>query len=601
MQAWAGIAERAAALVAHIVALFIHVMTSREGPSVATIAAIASAALVAAFLLQRRGAVAKELIQHKDETPPTKKSTTKDSGQARQRRMTLEESLQKDSDLTVKPIGTVRSIYRLCVGTPRQGLLAPNARGRLELDSSVVSQDAVLELDGFSHVWVIFVFHLNTIAKNQQIPSKIAPPSLGGGKKVGVLATRSPHRVNPIGMTLCKLVSITTRLATKAQQPSSPKTILNVSGLDLVDGTPILDIKPYVPHYDSVPFDQVRLPSWVSGGLATRRQVDIQPTALEELELILSQQPNALDFYGSHVGDSSIDETMKSITNCIVEVLSIDVRSVWQTNKARANKFQAERAGRVQDVMSDGIVVAQSENTNSGQCCTQQLDNLLVCYTVQAPEQHARNTSQGSGAEDVVLVNSIQLLTTTDTPKSNTCVEDVVREEATFNNVACSPVNWNAKNGDNQQRNENIATTVVSRSMTTAPPTDADYKSLKSYWGEAAARNTPTGLLPKENDFQRQQKCFVFSDKPITPVRPQKANTNSLSNSEVAVVEFVSSDETKMTPPPRAKKSVPPTFVDDEVPHVVSPLPVVESNEQETAADRDMVDEKTEKDVERLA
>lgn len=101
--------------VAHI-ALVIDAMSSRQAPAAAAIAAVASAAL-AAFMLQRRR-VAKLL---EDEELPTKNNTT--GGGQHQRRLTLEELL-KDGDLTVKPIGTVRSIYRLCVGTPRQGVSA---------------------------------------------------------------------------------------------------------------------------------------------------------------------------------------------------------------------------------------------------------------------------------------------------------------------------------------------------------------------------------------------------------------------------------------------------------------------------------------------
>ena len=161
--------------------------------------------------------------------------------------------------------------------------------------------------------------------------------------------------MNPIGMTLCKLDSIT--LPSK----HSPNTVLNVSGLDLCEGTPILDIKPYVPHYDSVPAEQVRLPSWVSGGLATRRPVHMESKALNELEAILANDPNALEFYGERSGDKSLKDTMKEATHSIAEVLSIDVRSKWQTQKARESKFQAERAGRIQKVIANDSSVSETE------------------------------------------------------------------------------------------------------------------------------------------------------------------------------------------------------------------------------------------------
>lgn len=183
---------------------------------------------------------------------------------------------EQDGVVSVKPIGVVRSVYRLCVGTPRQGLLSPQSRGRIELTVDNAS-DMLDGLEGFSHIWVFFVFHLNAVSKSNKPPTKIAPSALGG-KKVEVLATRSPHRNNPIGMTLCKLDSIRTSGGSKkkSQRKSSGMlVVLNISGLDLVDGTPVLDVKPYVPHYVSAEGLVLRLPIWVRGGLEIERDEGI--------------------------------------------------------------------------------------------------------------------------------------------------------------------------------------------------------------------------------------------------------------------------------------------------------------------------------------
>ena len=149
-----------------------------------------------------------------------------------------------------------------------------------------MTADAVQGLEDYSHVWNVFVFHLNTVSKKKKnsnnqsnsVPSKIAPPALGG-TKVGVLASRSPHRFNPIGMTLAKLERIETKRIynqndledytdagvnsennnprdnrkKKKTKASQLVTSLYLSGLDLVDGTPVLDIKPYVATYDAPP------------------------------------------------------------------------------------------------------------------------------------------------------------------------------------------------------------------------------------------------------------------------------------------------------------------------------------------------------------
>lgn len=317
---------------------------------------------------------------------------------SRKKKLTIEEDMLEG--LLVKRIGTIRSIYRLCVGTPRQGLLAPNARGCIELeklgDSSTAS--SVIGLEGYSHIWIVFVFHLNTKSRNaKRIKSKIAPPALGGDK-VGIYATRSPHRFNPIGMTLCKLDRIE-----RTKENRKEKVVLHISGLDLVDGTPVLDIKPYVPIYDSVPTD-VKLPSWVAGGLATKRNVVISETARTEFEKIVENEMNALQFYGPSYGEKSVHEITEYVMECIRQVLAIDVRSSFQTKKARQGKSQAERADRIKQANPGQPVVADD-------ICTQQLDNLLIRYTVDEASDHKRLSSEGSGAEDSVTVVSIQLLT----------------------------------------------------------------------------------------------------------------------------------------------------------------------------------------------
>lgn len=326
--------------------------------------------------------------------------------QKKQQPPTIEDETQADGGIFLKRVGTIRSIYRLCVGTPRQGLLCPNARGCIELekigDSS--SSSSVIGLEGYSHIWIIFVFHLNTKSSNpKRIKSKISPPALGG-QKVGIYATRSPHRYNPIGITLCKIDRIEKILKTNHQEE---RVVIHISGLDLVDGTPVLDIKPFVPMYDSVPMD-VKLPSWVEGGLATQRNVVIGEEAQDDLTAILDKNKNALQFYGQRYGERTVQETVNYVVECIRQVLSIDVRSNFQTKKAREGKFQAERAKRLQGSASStngtGTVGVATD------VCTQQLDNLLIQYVVDETSNTKRSSSAGSGAEDTVTVLSIKLL-----------------------------------------------------------------------------------------------------------------------------------------------------------------------------------------------
>lgn len=141
-----------------------------------------------------------------------------------------------------EPIGILHTCFKEKFGIPRQPGLVPHATGVLKLKDDPFYRSAVRELEKFSHLWVIFVFHQHD-AKNWK-PS-IRPPRLGGAKKVGVLASRSPHRPNPIGLSAVKLERI---------DFDAPGGIeLYLSGVDCLDGTPVLDIKPYVAYTDSLP------------------------------------------------------------------------------------------------------------------------------------------------------------------------------------------------------------------------------------------------------------------------------------------------------------------------------------------------------------
>merc|ERR1712136_250672 len=125
-------------------------------------------------------------------------------------------------------------------GTPRQSNICSSSRGVLKISKELFSnpEHSLCGIESFSHVWVMFMFHLN---KNKGCKAKVKPPRLDG-TKVGVFASRTPHRPNQIGLTLAKLDHV------KGDE-------LYVSGIDIVDGTPIVDIKPYIPMYDVAKLD----------------------------------------------------------------------------------------------------------------------------------------------------------------------------------------------------------------------------------------------------------------------------------------------------------------------------------------------------------
>jgi hypothetical protein len=155
---------------------------------------------------------------------------------------------------------------------------------------------------------------------------------------------------------------------------------------------------------------EARLPKWVSDGLGKRRNVDFTPEAEEQLKSIVTgEDAKELEFYGKATGrDESDEDALESIKSCIEEVLSVDVRSKWQTKKAREGKARAETAKRVKDNTSSEQKLASEDNV-----CTQQLDRLLIKFKVSQGfgdnDQVAVDTT-GSGADDGIIVVGVEYL-----------------------------------------------------------------------------------------------------------------------------------------------------------------------------------------------
>jgi tRNA-Thr(GGU) m(6)t(6)A37 methyltransferase TsaA len=138
-------------------------------------------------------------------------------------------------------VGIIHTPYKEKFAVPRQPGLVSAAKAQLILSPPYDEADALRGIEQFSHVWLIFAFH-ETMDKGWN--PTVRPPRLGGNERLGVFATRSTFRPNPLGLSVAKLDGITIK---------NNQCILNLSGIDLVDGTPILDIKPYVPYADSLP------------------------------------------------------------------------------------------------------------------------------------------------------------------------------------------------------------------------------------------------------------------------------------------------------------------------------------------------------------
>ena len=194
------------------------------------------------------------------------------------------------SPFSFQPIGYIKTCYPDKFGVPRQSGLVQNTISELEIKSEWQPESALQGLSGYSHVWLVFVFHLN---QNTKYHPKVHPPRLEG-ESIGVFATRSPHRPNPIGLSLCEIKEI-------------QKNKIILSGVDLVDGTPILDIKPYLPQFESHPE--------AKGGWATDKQ-------MLPIEVIFTAAAD------EKLNQWMINSQRQELRSVIIEVLKQDPRPV---------------------------------------------------------------------------------------------------------------------------------------------------------------------------------------------------------------------------------------------------------------------------------
>jgi tRNA (adenine37-N6)-methyltransferase len=192
------------------------------------------------------------------------------------------------------PIGIIRTPFIDKFGTPRQGRMVPAAQARVEFVDSAPAELWLRGLEGFSHCWLIGVFHEHM---HEPAPPLVHPPRMGGGA-VGVFATRSPHRPNPVALTLAEIVGVEGRT-------------LHVAGIDLLDGTPILDIKPFLPEADRA--DEARS-GWVDAHPWPGLPVRITDSATARLDRIYELSPPPVP--------------RDQFERLMVETLAIDPRAV---------------------------------------------------------------------------------------------------------------------------------------------------------------------------------------------------------------------------------------------------------------------------------
>lgn len=166
--------------------------------------------------------------------------------------------------MKLEPIGVVRTCFGGKFGVPRQPGLCPSAWGELVFHEAYRSPEAVRGIEGFSHLWLIFGFH-ETI--DQGWKPTVRPPRLGGNQRVGVFASRSTFRPNGLGLSLVRLEGV--------DMEAKDAPVLLLGGLDLLDGTPVYDVKPYLPYAESIP----DAAAGFAGEEIPRLEVEIAPDA----------------------------------------------------------------------------------------------------------------------------------------------------------------------------------------------------------------------------------------------------------------------------------------------------------------------------------
>ncbi|MBQ2730652.1 MAG: tRNA (N6-threonylcarbamoyladenosine(37)-N6)-methyltransferase TrmO [Clostridia bacterium] len=144
--------------------------------------------------------------------------------------------------LTLRPVAHIETDFKDKFGIPRQSGRVKTLVGRIVFEEEFRDPEALREIEGFSHLWLIFDF---SESHRDGFSPTVRPPRLGGNRRIGVFASRSPYRPNPLGLSVVKLERV--------EHTAHEGVVLHVSGVDLLDGTPIYDIKPYLPFADAIP------------------------------------------------------------------------------------------------------------------------------------------------------------------------------------------------------------------------------------------------------------------------------------------------------------------------------------------------------------
>jgi tRNA-Thr(GGU) m(6)t(6)A37 methyltransferase TsaA len=236
-------------------------------------------------------------------------------------------------EIIIKPIGVLHSELRYRYETPRQGILAGKNISIIELNSNNNFEQAVKELDGFERIWVLYQFHLNENWK------PLVTPPRHTRKKVGVFASRAPYRPNRIGMSAVKLEKV-------------DGLKIFVSESDILDGSPVLDIKPYLPYSDSFPDVST---GWVKSGLENIFEVQFESIAEEQCSWLKENASiNLLNFARLQLEFNPTDSSRKRITLIEDSDKSEDVlyKLAYRTWRIFYKVYDGNRIVRISEIRS---------------------------------------------------------------------------------------------------------------------------------------------------------------------------------------------------------------------------------------------------------
>ncbi len=222
--------------------------------------------------------------------------------------------------MELKPIAYIKTDFPEKFGIPRQSGRVPGLKGRIILEKEFRDPDFIRGIEEFSHLWLIWGFSEN---EREKISPTVRPPRLGGNVRVGVFATRSPFRPNPIGLSCVKLEKI--------EKDEKLGTILTVGGIDMKDGTPVYDIKPYIPHADMVEnavggFSDREKDHELAVQIPEAAKKDIDPEILSVIKEILAEDPrpayqdDAARIYGFSFAEYEISFRVENETATVTEI-----------------------------------------------------------------------------------------------------------------------------------------------------------------------------------------------------------------------------------------------------------------------------------------